>query len=166
MTGALARPSRAQLGSCRWPQQLRIHLRFVSRHHFTACGKTRTRTGFGKGTTSSRAVKSLKMCPRFSVCGVLFAPSTTFSASCSALGKSYKRGCQVKNTFPCRNARIIFPASSPPYCRQFFFSCLTVSACRGAVLLAAERRGSRSSSSSSSSLRLHVVGCHDDAIRF
>jgi hypothetical protein len=47
---------------------------------------------------------------------------------------SYKRGCRVKNTSPRRNARIVFPASSPPYCRQFFFSCLTVLACRGAAL--------------------------------
>jgi len=49
--------------------------------------------------------------------------------------KSYKRGCQVKNTSPCRNARNIFRHPAPlPYCRRFFFGCLTVLACCGAAL--------------------------------
>ena len=53
----------------------------------------------------------------------------------AALQKSYKRGCQVKNTSPCRNARNIFRHPAPlPYCRLFFFSCLAVLACRGAAL--------------------------------
>ncbi len=51
-----------------------------------------------------------------------------------SLRRSSERGCQVKNTSPCRNARNTFPASSPPpHCRHFFFSCLTVLACRGAA---------------------------------
>jgi hypothetical protein len=44
----------------------------------------------------------------------------------ASVQKSYKRGCQVKNTSPYRNARNIFrhPAP-PPHCRHLVFSCLT-----------------------------------------
>src|SRR6266496_6143356 len=41
--------------------------------------------GFWEGHDFSRAVNSLIMCSRFSARGVLFAPSTTFSAACSAV---------------------------------------------------------------------------------
>src|SRR6266496_884634 len=41
--------------------------------------------GFWEGHDFSRAVKSSKICSRFSARGVLFAPSTTFSAACSAV---------------------------------------------------------------------------------
>src|SRR5260370_25002696 len=56
--------------------------------------------------------------------------------TCNDAGqKSYKRGCQVKNTSPCRNARNIFRHPAPrPHCRHVFFSSwLTVLACRGAA---------------------------------
>jgi hypothetical protein len=39
---------------------------FVSGHRFTARGKTPIKAGFGKGTSFTRAVKSLEMCLRFS----------------------------------------------------------------------------------------------------
>jgi hypothetical protein len=38
-----------------------------------------------EGHDFSRAVKLLKMRPRFSACGVLFAPTTSFSQSVEAL---------------------------------------------------------------------------------
>ncbi|MFZ0685143.1 MAG: nodulation protein NfeD [Terriglobales bacterium] len=49
-TGALARPSRAKLGSCPHPGQLWMN------HARGGCGKTPLRAGLGKATRSTRAV--------------------------------------------------------------------------------------------------------------
>jgi hypothetical protein len=49
-------------------------------HGFTGGGKILIRVGFGEGHDFSRAVKSLKMCPRFSARGLLFGPVATFPA--------------------------------------------------------------------------------------
>src|ERR1039457_7119931 len=49
---------------------------------FTACGKTTIKAGFGKGTSFTRAVKSLEMCLRLSARGELLVPSKTFFATC------------------------------------------------------------------------------------
>src|SRR5271169_5075242 len=57
----------------------------------------------------TRAAKSLKICPRFSACGVLFAPSTSSSATSEAVpySKRFRRPFLVKqNRDPIHPGRI------------------------------------------------------------
>jgi hypothetical protein len=95
-------------------------------HGFTGGGKILIRVGFGEGHDFSRAVKSLKMCPRFSARGLLFGlwrlfPLATFSAACLA----------AEGTLPTRLVSIAKPyfrasLGAQDTRRRFFCSLLEI----------------------------------------
>src|ERR1039457_3771176 len=62
-----------------------------------------------EGHEFTRAVKTLVMCLRFSARGVLFCGATSFSASCSALGKMEEIN-QVPEGRPSSHAHTMLPA--------------------------------------------------------